>query len=435
MHDLAAPTEPPWAYLLALGLLVAFTGGLKLLQVWARHRAERQQRNDQRAEHQVQARIPAPPPAGLLMGADGRLSTSKLQLVLWTGAIAFVFLSLLLQGRTNLPGLPEHYLLLLGIPAAGMIGAKALTVHGLVTGKVDKPDQLPPSDETLPAKGAARIAEAVSDDTGHLALPDAQFLLLNLVALGFFLVAFLTLAAPSEPDAPQELPEVPGALLALTGTATLAYLANKGAINHRPKITGVTLTTVEHRPAVEVRGVNFLGPSAAVDILQPASTAADDNANHHDDVHVPGEVADGAAHAAADNPPGGAADEAEDAAANGELPVIRARGKPTVLIQGRQADLLAEPLDYVLLAQLPADIAQRGVSVELQALSAGGLLSTNTWPIHIQPSAVPQPVVHPDGQAQVGAAGQMGGRVIGDGQPPQRGVRLKDLLGLVPWPR
>jgi hypothetical protein len=434
MHELAALTDPPWVHLLALGLLVAFIGGLKLLQAWARHQAERR-RNGQQAEHLVQARTPEPPPAGLVMGADGRLSTSKLQLVLWTGAIAFVFVSLLLQGRTNLPGLPEHYLLLLGIPAAGMIGAKALTVHGLVTGKVDKPDQLPPSDDTLAAKGATRIAEAVSDDTGHLALPDTQFLLLNLVALGFFLVAFFNLPAPSDPHAQQELPEVPGALLALTGTATLAYLANKGAINHRPKITGVTLTTVEHHPAVEVRGVNFLGPSAAVDVLQPAGTAADGNANRHDPVHVPGEAADGAAHAAADNPPGGVADEAEDAGANGELPVIRAPGKPTVLIQGRQADLLAEPLDYVLLAQLPADIAQLGGNVELQILSAGGLLSTTTWPIHIQPSAAPPPAAHPDGHAQVEAAGQLGGQVIGDGQPPQRGIRVMELLGLVPRSR
>jgi hypothetical protein len=376
------------------------------------------------------------------MGADGRLSTSKLQLVLWTGAIAFVFVSLLLQGRTNLPGLPEHYLLLLGIPAAGMIGAKAVTVHGLVTGRIDKPDQLPPADQALPAKGAARIAEAVTDDTGQLALPDAQFLLLNLVALGFFLVAFFNLTAPSEPGAPQELPEVPGALLALTGTATLAYLANKGAINHRPKITGVSLTTVRERPAIEVRGVNFLGPSAAVDILQPAGTAADRNANRHADDQVPGEAAageaaDGAAPAAADNPPGGVADATENAAANGDLPVIRAPGKPTVLIQDRQADLLAGPLDYALLAELPADIAQRGGNVDLQVLSAGGLLSTS-WPIRIQPAAIPQPVAQPGGQAQgaaAPAAGQMGGQAAGDGQPPQRGMRVRELLGLVPRPR
>jgi hypothetical protein len=116
----------------------------------------------------------------LIVGADGRASTSKVQAALWTSAVLYAFLFLLLAGwhiwnwpkTSRLIGLKDgfahlivhllqpEYLVLLGVPITAAIAAKALTLNKIVAGTLTK---------TTGTSGGvvAGLAETISNDTGN----------------------------------------------------------------------------------------------------------------------------------------------------------------------------------------------------------------------------------------------------------------------------
>jgi hypothetical protein len=166
---------------------------------------------------------------GLIVGTDGRASTSKVQAALWTGAVLYAFLFLLIAGwhiwnRPKTPRLiglkdgfahlivhplqPE-YLVLLGVPITAAIAAKALTLNKVIAGTLAK--------TTGTSEGvAAGLAETVSNDTGNADLLDSQYVAFNLITLIYFFSAFFgtTVANPSG-----GLPSIPPTLLALSGVS------------------------------------------------------------------------------------------------------------------------------------------------------------------------------------------------------------------------
>jgi hypothetical protein len=179
----------------------------------------------------------------LVIGADGRASTSKVQVVLWFYAVLFAFVFLLAWGRSincddetgsdrceqatkardvfddvvDTPLQPEYFALL-GLPVTAAVAAKALTSSKVMSGALTKPPleaaaaAAPPGPATDPytvATGgdpaptpggsagnvggvAQGLAEVVSDDRGNTDLLDFQYLGFNLLALAFFLIEFLT---------------------------------------------------------------------------------------------------------------------------------------------------------------------------------------------------------------------------------------------------
>jgi hypothetical protein len=176
---------------------------------------------------------------GLVMGLDGRTSTSKVQFVLWTIAVLFSLSFLLAVANTpnctkqvamkrttfdcpamrkfNKTGFaaavgtrfPAELLVLLGLPAGAAIVAKNVS-----TGN-PKPQATSGDDAGV----AAGLSQIVSKDTnGDLDLLDCQYFIFNLVALTYFLLQFLT-----KPQA--GMPEVPSALLVLAGVSTGSYVA------------------------------------------------------------------------------------------------------------------------------------------------------------------------------------------------------------------
>ena len=191
----------------------------------------------------------------LVMGADGRASTSKLQAVLWLGVIVFAFAFLFVWGRSTNCGasnvkegegcsaaataraafdntlsrpLQSEYFVLLGFPLTAAIAAKALTVNKIATGEKFKPpigtspstdkggDGNVDSDVGI-GKG---LAEIVTNDSGETDLLDFQYFAFNLLALAYFLVQFLTHPADG-------LPTLPPTLIALTGVSVAAYTTKK----------------------------------------------------------------------------------------------------------------------------------------------------------------------------------------------------------------
>ena len=97
----------------------------------------------------------------LILGTDRRVSTSKVQLVLWTIALSYAILVIILHlGRFTASELQPSYLLLLGFPAGAAAGAKAITTSKAAAGTIDK------TKPTRPRRGSARGSARSSPTTG-----------------------------------------------------------------------------------------------------------------------------------------------------------------------------------------------------------------------------------------------------------------------------
>jgi hypothetical protein len=183
---------------------------------------------------------------GLVNGRDGRWSTSKTSMLLWTYAIWFAFLTILLH--TNGAGLERmvfhsQYLVLLGIPAAAAVIAKGFTQSKVETGRiVSKPEQAP---ETNLLSG---IGQLVSDDSGAPDLLDFQYFGFNLILLAYFFTRFLGHATG--------LPLLPDSLVGLSGVSGASYVAKKGLEQDSPPtVRAVVPEAAAPGEAVSIRGV------------------------------------------------------------------------------------------------------------------------------------------------------------------------------------
>ncbi|HEY6279048.1 MAG TPA: IPT/TIG domain-containing protein [Streptosporangiaceae bacterium] len=174
---------------------------------------------------------PAQPPRRriwyLFLGADDRVSTSKVQFALWTLALSFALLVIAFHDVVYPPSaLDPRYLLLLGFPAGAAVAAKGITLAQISNSVVSK--------AAAHGKKTPRtaIAEIVSNDYGDLDLGDAQYFLFNLVALVAFFIAFF--------NDPIQLPVLPATLVGLTSASATAYVAKKMAPPAAVKVTAVS---------------------------------------------------------------------------------------------------------------------------------------------------------------------------------------------------
>jgi hypothetical protein len=181
----------------------------------------------------------------LFLGADDRVSTSKVQFALWTLVLAWALLVIAFHDAVYPPDTVDpRYLLLLGFPAGAAAGAKAITVGQISAGILKKP----------PAGGKKKtpqsaVADIVSTDQGDLDLGDAQYFLFNLVALVTFFVAFF--------NDPTRLPVLPATLVALTSVSAAAYVAKKAVPPTAVKVTAVSPQRGPAETLVRVFGTGF----------------------------------------------------------------------------------------------------------------------------------------------------------------------------------
>jgi hypothetical protein len=179
-----------------------------------------------------------------IIGQDGRASTSKTQVVLWTAAVVWALIDLLLLMRAHPGGdlftnavtknwRPE-YLVLLGLPVAAATTAKAVVAgansgHGPVASdsslamaqslnldRVYVRDPVPPGVWGY----AAGVAELLTGEDGAVAWADLQYVVFTVITLAYFAVQVL--ARPTE-----GLPPVHATLLTLMGVSAATYAANK----------------------------------------------------------------------------------------------------------------------------------------------------------------------------------------------------------------
>jgi hypothetical protein len=209
---------------------------------------------------------------GLIVGGDGRASTSLVQVAIWSIALPFALLFLLLLvGRSpNCPAAAENlshlgscpnntmagvsfadllgrnfrweYLFLLGWPVALAVFAKqqvfkALDEIDAQTGAAEDPSQPkagspeavgtdPSAEVKAPPTGAdsvgviAGLRDVVADDQGRGALLDTQYFTFTLITAAYFLLQVTT-------HPKSGLPEIPAALLVLMGVSGGGYLSSK----------------------------------------------------------------------------------------------------------------------------------------------------------------------------------------------------------------
>ena len=182
---------------------------------------------------------------GPIIGTDNRLSTSKAQIAAWTLAVGYAIAYLLARAVwTNTDAVSsfptdrlDEYLVLLGGPFAAAVFAKLTVAWKVDSGAIQKTEAITPS-----------AGQLVQDDSGNVDLVDSQYLLFNLIALGYFVLKFAQSGG---------LPEIPPFIYGLTGAAAASYAANKAVERNAPIITSVSPRTVRPGDEVRVAGVNF----------------------------------------------------------------------------------------------------------------------------------------------------------------------------------
>ena len=188
---------------------------------------------------------------GLYLGKDGRWSTSKMQPLLWTYAVLFGLLALVVakwlgdsagwdeQVRN---GLQDQYLVLLGGPFAAAVLAKLITTTKDENGILQKTDA---------GEGAGRPTDLFTDDAGDTDLVDLQYSLFNLLALAFFLGTFCF-------NLHSGFPDFPDLLVGLTTVSGATYVAKKATERQRPRLKAVIPAKGKVGENVEVFGENLL---------------------------------------------------------------------------------------------------------------------------------------------------------------------------------
>lgn len=199
----------------------------------------------------------------VLMGKDGRLSTSKTVAAIWTVVVAYIFVALLINWPDDwshaLRNFAPPYLLLLGGPFAALVLAKAAVSSRVANGTLNKLER---------TDGPPRISDLVNDDKAQPDLFDMQYVTFNAIAVAYVLAAFSRATLDG-------FPAIPDAILLLTGGPAAVYLSNKFMATDAPVIFGVAPATVRVGETFTITGQNLAtsGQVAAPTITVAAKEA------------------------------------------------------------------------------------------------------------------------------------------------------------------
>lgn len=189
-------------------------------------------------------------PFKVVCGADGRPSTSKLQLWLWTIVVLFsyvaVYAARVKTGQFDpINELPANVLIALGLSVVTATAAKGITVSYLQSGDVLKP---PPTERT---SGAGQV---LREDDGSLDLSKIQMLAWTVVAIGIYLINVGTKIKHGPYD---KLPDIDAALMVLMGLGQGAYLGKKLVSTDVPRITAVSSQQTTAGTVITIQGDTF----------------------------------------------------------------------------------------------------------------------------------------------------------------------------------
>jgi hypothetical protein len=199
-------------------------------------------------------------------GADGRVSSSKLQFLLWTVVIAFAYLAVsVTRLRQNLGPdvenpIPGNVLIALGFSGTTVAAAKGITQN-----KIDSRDLSKVPLSAQAEKTAAGIAGAFQGDDGSADLTKIQMMLWTFVALGSYLIRLFSVVHASDSNS-AALPDIDPSLMVLTGLAQGAYLGKKLVTNETPRLYSLDPKTALVGAVITISGAS-LGRSADGNML------------------------------------------------------------------------------------------------------------------------------------------------------------------------
>ncbi|HEX7317890.1 MAG TPA: IPT/TIG domain-containing protein [Pyrinomonadaceae bacterium] len=192
-------------------------------------------------------------PLAVVNGEDGRPSTSKLQLWLWTVVALFSYVAYY-SARVNhghieaVNEFPRNLLIAMGLSVVTATAAKGITVSNLQNGNLVKP---PPSPQT---SGPGQV---LRDDGGALDLSKIQMLAWTVIAIGTYLITLANIIAAITTNDLGRLPDIDAALMVLMGLGQGAYLGTKLVTTDVPRITGIAPSSGKPPTNVTIRGETF----------------------------------------------------------------------------------------------------------------------------------------------------------------------------------
>lgn len=185
-------------------------------------------------------------PWSLVMGEDGRRSTSKFQMLIWTAAVVFGFLAIysirLVNGSQQAPAVPTNLLIAMGISVATAVSAKGIAVSSQA--KTDAANTAAAvaaaavgAPGPLAAASTPDLSGIFADDSGSPDLGKTQVVLWTVIAVGVFLYQVVELihcpaccsAGRAAPCTVGDLglPDIDRTLMILMGLGHGAYIGKK----------------------------------------------------------------------------------------------------------------------------------------------------------------------------------------------------------------
>jgi len=178
-------------------------------------------------------------PFALAMGLDNRLSTSKLQALLWTACVGFVYAMIyadrvVTYGHVEPIGtIPQNVLFALGLSVTSAVGAKAITGSQVATNSSSKDTSAAPSYDP---------ADLVRDDGASApSLTKVQLLFWTVFGIVVYLTSsFHGLAAIASCPSGCSFPDIDTTLMLFMGLGHATYLGGKLVGSSTPLLSKVT---------------------------------------------------------------------------------------------------------------------------------------------------------------------------------------------------
>jgi hypothetical protein len=221
----------------------------------------------------------------VIIGADGRVSTSKAVMYVWTFvfASALVILTSMVVFNYLKPSEAfqtgsnwDAYLLLLGGPFASAVIAKGIVSYQTQQDPTSK-SGTSASASTANTMSASVVqqpsaTDIVNGDSGTPSLVDTQYSIFSLIAILYFagrFIANLDKYAAGAISASKSvwLPQIPSALLGLTSLAALTYVGNKAVQTQGLRVVFFSPNPAHPNTSVQATLVNL--PATAT----PANTS------------------------------------------------------------------------------------------------------------------------------------------------------------------
>jgi hypothetical protein len=207
-------------------------------------------------------------PFHLAIGADGLLSVSKFQFLIWNGTAVLCYLWLYAFRVVHLPttdalSVPQNLMYAMGFSIATFAAAKGITTAYIGAGRISKPDN----------PGPTGVQNLVAQDDGTTPdLSKIQMLVWTLIAVVVYMVKFVHVinAQPPLTDAALQLPNIDTPLLVLMGLGQAAYLGNKLTASDVPVLTSLSQSSGKAGSAITVNGSNLWGMATVLFNGQPS---------------------------------------------------------------------------------------------------------------------------------------------------------------------